>query len=417
MNQEAAKDKAKSERASVRELATLAANHWSFEVVVFILAFSVVVLKTQEIQDTFSSLIPESLGVTIFWVCVAAWVVSFGARKRAESKVSASNRLKADELSDAVGKVHGLAGQLKTRMEEVGGTATKLDSKLAGATKSIDRVLGAVETLPHATFRAAWMQQSFSISKLATSAPFRRDEIELKELVGAIRAIVASAASLAESYDVGTGARYAANIMFFVPNLGKPPYFEDEYWKVVRFKPHWCEENRNLVDGVLILKKELSAKAGDPRAADAINDLGFITENHPLSGKWRILPGAPRAFAGGLGEQKYAAHGYRDVAKIGELNQQDFMIEKDILMEVEKYYSQGEGANVKSFVAFTIPRVRDQAANPLGVLNIHSDRVGMLGGAQDKFQIFAQLMAPFIGELAWAAELWAEKTGMRIGRA
>jgi len=264
-------DNSKKKWSAARERATSVASHWSFEVVVFILAFSVVVLKTNEIQNTFSSLIPARLGVSIFWVCVGAWVLSFGARKRAESKVSASNRQKADELSEAVGKVQGLAGQLKTRMEEVGGTATELDTKLAGATKSIARVLGAVETLPHATFRAAWMQQSFSIAKLATSATFRRSEIELDELVGAIRAILASAASLAESYDVGYGARYAANLMFFVPNLGEHPYFEEQYWKVVRFKPKWCDGKLDLVDGILILKKELSARAGNPRAADVIN--------------------------------------------------------------------------------------------------------------------------------------------------
>ena len=417
MNQEAVDGKTTKKRSAARELAKSVASHWSFEVVVFSLAFSVVVLKTNEIQNTFSSLIPARLGVRIFWVCVAAWVLSFGARKRAESKVSASNRQKADELSEAVGKVQGLAGRLKTRMDEVGGTATALDTKLAGATRSIDRVLGAVETLPHATFRAAWMQQSFNMAKLATSATMRRNDIKLDELVDAIRAILASAASLAESYDVGSGARYAANVMFFVPNLRVHPYFEDEYWKVVRFKPKWCDEKLDLVDGILILKKELSATAGNPRAADAIKDIGFIVENKPLSDKWRILPGAPRAFAGGLGEQKYAAHGYSDIAKIALLNKEDFLIEKDILEEIKNYYSKDEGASVKSFVALTIPRVRNKAANPLGVLNIHSDRVGMLGGDREKYQIFAQLMAPFISELAWAAELWAEKTGMRIERA
>jgi len=97
-------DNSKKKWSAARERATSVASHWSFEVVVFILAFSVVVLKTNEIQNTFSSLIPARLGISIFWVCVGAWVLSFGARKRAESKVSASNRQKADELSEAVGK-------------------------------------------------------------------------------------------------------------------------------------------------------------------------------------------------------------------------------------------------------------------------------------------------------------------------
>lgn len=405
---------AKAQRKSARDIVTAIAGHWSFEVVVFILAFSVVVLKTDDIQNTFSSLIPASLGVTIFWVCVVAWVLSFGARKRAESKVSASNREQADELSQDVGKVHGLAGELKTRMEGLGGTASALDEKLAGARTSIDKVLGAVETLPHATFRAAWMQQAFHIATLTTSSAVRRNDLETDELARIIRVILNSTAVMAQSYDVGTAARYAANVMFFVSNRGKEPPFDPELWRLVRFKPRWAEEQVNLVDGILILKKELSALAAGPVADDRLKDIGFIVQKAALSNKWRILPGAPRAFANGLGEQRYAAHGYSDVSKIDLLNKADFSIDNDILTEVKKYYSEGEGKGVKSFVAFTLPRLQNPQASPLGVLNIHSDAVGMLGGDNEKYKVFAQMIAPAIGELAWAAEAWAKQVGMPI---
>ena len=275
-------------------------------------------------------------------------------------------------------------------------------------------MLGAVETLPHATFRAAWVQQSFNIATIATSSSIRRDDIETDELVRIIRVILNSAAALAQSYDVGSAARYAANVMFFVPNLGKAPYFEAELWRVVRFRPRWSDERLDLIDGILILKKELSALAAGPEADDRLQDIGFIVQKAPLSNKWWILPGAPRAFAKGLVEQKYAAHGYSDVSKIDLLNKEDFSIDNDIVAEVKKYYSEGEGKSVKSFVALTIPRLQDPLADPLGVLNIHSDAVAMLGGDNERYKIFAQLMAPFVSELAWAAELWANKTKLRI---
>ena len=139
-------------------------SHWSFEVVVFILAFAVVVLRTNTIQDSLAHLVPVGLGVAIFWICVSAWVVSFAARKRAESKVSASNRDEARKLATTVAGVRDSAGELKTRVEGIGNTAASFDRKLADAASAVEKVLSAVETLPHATFRKAWMRRRRSIS-------------------------------------------------------------------------------------------------------------------------------------------------------------------------------------------------------------------------------------------------------------
>ena len=116
--------------ATIDDFLTWTAKHWWFEVVVFILAFSVVVLKTDDIQKTFSKLIPPSLSVSLFWFCVAAWVLSFGARKRAESKVSASNRGEATKLAAAVGDVQGSADDLKRCLSGLDTNTTALDSKL-----------------------------------------------------------------------------------------------------------------------------------------------------------------------------------------------------------------------------------------------------------------------------------------------
>ena len=105
-------------------------SHWSFEVAVFILAFAVVVLRTNTIQDSLAHLVPVGLGVAVFWICVSAWVVSFAARKRAESKVSASNRDEARKLATTVAGIRDSAGELKSRVEGIGDTAASFERKL-----------------------------------------------------------------------------------------------------------------------------------------------------------------------------------------------------------------------------------------------------------------------------------------------
>lgn len=398
-------------RNSLEAFLTWLASHWWFEVVVFIFAFSVIVLRTNDIQTRFSSLIPARFVVAVFWLCVAAWVISFTARKRAESKISASNREEARKLGTAVGDVQGSAGELKARMEGLDKTAGTLDGKLADASKGIDKILNAVETLPHASFRQAWMEQAFVMGRLATSSAIRVQDIEIEELADFIRTMLTAIASLAESYDIGSDARYAANVMFYIPKRRVEPCIEEGIWTDVRFRPKWCKEDPDLVDGVLILRKELSSLASDTCVDEAADDIGFIISADLPAQKWIVLPGGPRALVRGLKEQKYAVDGYDDLTTIDRLNSKDSNIEKDVIEEVKNYYKDRK---VRSFLALTLPRLQTGLGNPLGVVSIHSDKPNILGGGPERYEVFAQLAAPFISEIAWGSEIWAKQKGLRL---
>ena len=245
----------------------------------------------------------------------------------------------------------------------------------------------------------------------------RRTDLKADQLAAIIRATLAAVANIAKSYDLGSNSRYAANVMFFVPNLETEPFFEHEIWKVVRFKPRWWDFNKEQVAGVLLLKKELSASASNGLVNDIQHDIGFIAAKKRVANKWQdILPGGPRAFANGVEKKRYAAHGYDDVSKISRLNQEDFALEPDVLAELRNYYSPaGEGKDVMSFLALTLPRTQNTFdKTPLGVLNVHSNAPNILGGSSERYEVFAQLMAPFISEIAWAAELWANEKGVRL---
>lgn len=146
--------------------------------------------------------------------------------------------------------------------------------------------------------------------------------------------------------------------------------------------------------------------------------MAFIASTQQVADKWRdILPGGPRAFANGVKGKDYAAHGFDDIAKIERLNELDFDIPVDVINEIKAYYSPaGEGRDVKSVLSLTLPRGQNFRDLPLGVLNIHSSAPNMLGGNTEKYDVFGKLMASFVSEIAWAAELWATRAGIRLNK-
>jgi len=97
-------------------------------------------------------------------------------------------------------------------------------------------------------------------------------------------------------------------------------------------------------------------------------------------------PGAPFAFI------RNALDGYSDTNTLGEWckNQGDFS--GDIIAELEAYFAT-RSATVRSFVSLPVSRFENRELK-LGVLNIHSDRAGMLNARQLSEQ-FAPLIIPF----------------------
>ena len=176
-------------------------------------------------------------------------------------------------------------------------------------------------------------EKTFDISKVSRQT--RRSDLEIDELEILVRLNLAAVAFLAKSYDLETKATYAANVMFFIPNLGSDPFFEHEIWKAVRFKAPWWDTHKENVDGVLLLKKELSAEPSNPFVNNSQEDMAFIASTQQVADKWRDrscpeVPGPlPMVWRG----KDDAAHGFDDIAKIERLNELDFDIPVDVINE------------------------------------------------------------------------------------
>jgi len=207
----------------------------------------------------------------------------------------------------------------------------------------------------------------------------------------AIRIVLGGAAKLAKKFDgVPDEVIYAANIMLFT----RADRLDDR--RIAELKPSLRfatpETDLRALRGVLVIERELSTTTrsgalGQPDGTILPLALGVPLEiRDEKSRKWRVLPGAPMAFCTGRIEA------YLDTFTLGEWCRREGDFPASIANSIDDYFSSQRAEAVRSFIS--IPMKASESV-PIGILNIHRNRPGLLE-EKEPVEQFAPLVDPLI---------------------
>ncbi len=163
---------------------------------------------------------------------------------------------------------------------------------------------------------------------------------------------------------------------------------------------------RHRLDGLrslLYLPGDLSSAedrgaAGDVRIALPVPHRAETPQGHRLA-----LPGAPHALLTG------EARVYEDTrASVGDWCSD---LEKSVRDEIERFFDKGgDGRDIRSFVSLRL----GHDADPVGVLNLESDRTRLLGPEPEYYVTFFALAEPLVRLLAAPVSAYAA-AGRELG--
>jgi len=202
--------------------------------------------------------------------------------------------------------------------------------------------------------------------------------------------------------------RYAANIMVYIKATIDPPYLDSEERTLLRF---WPKEKLEALDGVIVLLRDFTSVAHafeekhgvDPLVEELAFAIPKETKN-AKTGKWRVLPGAPRVFVGGGDpsiSERLRTHLVEDIGSFDFENELD--IDSSTARELKHYYQDGgPGASAKSCLTFPLLNTKGQVR---AVLNIHCSSSPWLGGRGPRQANFAMLALPLVSEIGNLLEL------------
>lgn len=246
-----------------------------------------------------------------------------------------------------------------------------------------------IRTHPPANFLAIFSQLYEEAAEVAETALSSNVTASDKSLFGqSIRYVLRSVAILAQKFDGDIpGTNYAVNIMIFKPVKDIP---ESEH-PAIRERLQFCEAELSVKNlrGILDLEAPLSTTASDK---DAASDPGLKSFALPIpvdtvtKDRSRVLPGAPFAFVSRELDM------YTDTRNIREWCDKyaDFTLQ--VKEELQEYFNKNP--NIRSFVSLPIFSDRKHE-DPIAVLNIHSNKPGLLKGDGEPVAHFADLMSPF----------------------
>ncbi len=211
----------------------------------------------------------------------------------------------------------------------------------------------------------------------------------------AIRDLLSAITSLALRYDGtplvnGQPARYAANVMVFIPSSDKPPYFDEDVLETLKFVD--AEQDYLHLRGVLSLRCDLSNHTGI-QASDPDPDLESLALPIPKQTKyerrWRVLNGAPLAFTNNQPE------GQGDVSELMKWYEDQGDFRQQVLDDLRKYFQEHE-RSMKSFISWPLV---DAGKKPIAVVSLHANRPYILG-PRERREVFQAMTAPFFFDLA-----------------
>ncbi|MCA2992184.1 hypothetical protein [Gemmatimonas sp.] len=216
-----------------------------------------------------------------------------------------------------------------------------------------------------------------------TEPPAERREA----IVRAIRSALSTIAELAQEFAHGEEASYGANIMLVIgPKSEHSRHFPEPLVEALRF--HRKTDTASLV-GLLYLPADLlveNLESGAPRDV-ALIALPIPPAERDEHGHQLLIPGAPAAALLG----RFSVH--EDTRKIAD-ECGDFAA--DVRSSIRRYFSDdGEGRDVRSFASIRL----GSETNPVGVLNIDSNRTHVLGTESEFYISFQALITPILSVL------------------
>jgi hypothetical protein len=272
------------------------------------------------------------------------------------------------------------------------------------AERTSRRIEDFVQTLPPRAFQAKLAQAVTVVNNAVGSALPRSTTATRDDLVGVIRGVLHSVASLALIYDDpppvgGRSARYSANIMLFEASDVDPD-------QPLEFFP--AEYDRRQLAGILRLRVDLSATSevsDSPPPDVATPSIRLpVPAMAKRDGRWLTLPGAPYAY---LSDE---TAGYENTASLAEWVETKGNFPPSVAAQLRDYFSAGPGGQIKSFISTPLVTARKRK---IGVLNIHADRPSLLARIE-KQQTFQALLTPVLHDLGDTVEALIElEDGLR----
>jgi hypothetical protein len=255
------------------------------------------------------------------------------------------------------------------------------------ATNKLEQV---IRTLPPKNFLVVFedlFTQSFNVYWKANE---ERDNGKLKD---AIITTIAGVLFLVKSFDARHDhPQYSANIMLFKPTQDVTQKELDD--SVLFTEPGFDPKSW---DGVLQLQKDFAFSLKDNGLEPDTNIIPILLpipkENLRMDkGKPTVLPGAPAVFC-----DPSTFGGFENTFQLATWCRDQSGLRASIAEDVERYFVDGPGREIRSFISIpiTLPPVKpDTKHTVIGVLNLHSNREGILPG--EKAGLFVPLTAPFM---------------------
>lgn len=266
------------------------------------------------------------------------------------------------------------------------------------ATNKLEQV---IRTLPPKNFLVVFED----LFKQSVSVYCRANEEQKKDNQhAAIKLAMAGVLYLVKNFDTRHDhPQYSANIMLFkqvsevqqndLKNNGMfiEPAYDSTSW-----------------DGVLQLQSEF---------AFTLEETGLKTDNavKPIllpipkkefrldKGKPTVLPGAPAVFC-----DPTTFVGFENTIELATWCRDQSGLRPSVADDVESYFTDGPGKEIRSFISIPILSPTDlfeSKPKVIGVLNLHSNREGILPG--EKAELFVPLTVPFMFLIAHSLEKYS----------
>ncbi len=257
--------------------------------------------------------------------------------------------------------------------------SAELQSALAEVAESQREQRKATETLPGPTFRGEFARKADRLQVHVAVALFTDPTGD--ELINMIRELVSDIASLASTYGPhDNGALYRAHVMTYVTDLS------DE--SLVRLRIPDIEN-----EGYLLLRPDLSATMEHEATEEVpVFALPVPAKNQigtPTLG-FNVIPGPQVAFV--LGS-------YGGIPNVSEFKSAARRTSPAIVQALEEWTVSNpfEG----SFVSFPLgaPKGKSERQN-VGVVTIYTDIPNVIGGREERWNIFGMMMRPFFNGVA-----------------
>lgn len=288
--------------------------------------------------------------------------------------------------------------------------STREQQAMTSSLAQLDLAVRRLNTLPSENFLPSF-QDSFREAIGVALLPVVDEGAGIDQVNAAVRAVLAAIADTAKDFDgAPSDTIYGANIMIF---RGREQLSQiTDALQLVHVGPSHIEYS-----GALELLPQLSTCTAEPGKVDrrtspislpVPSDNADYYDSGSRATKSVVIPGAPTSYV------KATFDAFATIDAFLQRLHDHTSLDRRLVGRVQDYFTIGPGKDIKSFaslpiVGFAEPGSGEAGARsndpqsasvmtPLGVLNIHSQRPGLL--ADNGATLFAPLMGPFLSLLA-----------------